>query len=166
MQTIIIVSRYKSWAVPFAFISMALFNFPLRLNKKILFYKLMGSGKNGTFDIIPDLKQWVILINTSEPILELNVNAVHRILGKFIRGWMKCFVVETGILVLNPISGHGLWDGKMPFEKGEKSQAGSKYATLTRATIRLTKLGRFWRKVAPVAATLSGAKGFCFSFHL
>jgi hypothetical protein len=163
MQTLIIVSRYRSWSIPFAFISMAIFHIPLMFNKKILFYKLMGSGKNGTFDIIPDLKQWVMLININDQSTVPDEKFVLGTLGKFIRQWMKWFVVETGILVLKPMNGHGLWDGKMPFEKGEKQHTGSKYATLTRATIRLTKLGSFWRQVAPVAATLSDAKGFCFS---
>jgi len=42
--------------------SMAFFHLPLFLNRKLKFYKLMGSGRNGTFDIRPDFNQWAIMV--------------------------------------------------------------------------------------------------------
>ena len=56
------IVRYPKWWGFFGIFSMALFRLPLWLNKEISFYKLMGCGKNGTFDIHPDWQQWCILI--------------------------------------------------------------------------------------------------------
>ncbi|MEO5944942.1 MAG: spheroidene monooxygenase, partial [Ferruginibacter sp.] len=61
MQVSLTIIRYRKIFVPFAFFAMAIFRLPLWLNKNISFYKLMGSGKNGTFDKTPDLQQWAIL---------------------------------------------------------------------------------------------------------
>ena len=76
MQTTLTIFRYKNWGIPFAFLSMAVFRFPLFFNKKISFYKLMGSGKNGTFDKEPDLNQWAIFA-VHESVIEIqNENSI------------------------------------------------------------------------------------------
>ncbi|MFT4153617.1 hypothetical protein [Parafilimonas sp.] len=49
---------------------MALFRLPLWLHKKIKFFKLMGSGRNGTFDIHPDLNQWALLFTADDKITQ------------------------------------------------------------------------------------------------
>jgi len=90
MNTIIIVARYRTWAIPFAFISMALFHLIFVWNRKLTFYKLMGSGNNGSFDIVPDLHQWVILINTEE-CKELSEEHVYSLTGVFFRIWNRIF---------------------------------------------------------------------------
>jgi hypothetical protein len=141
---------------------MALFHLPFFWNKKISFYKLMGSGKNGTFDIIPDLHQWVILVNI-DSMDSYDENRVNSILGPLFRTWNMLFVKNLSYIFLRPLQGHGLWDGSNPFIPGTKSDTNNKIATLTRATIRPSKLKAFWTRVAPVASTLSGAKGFFFS---
>ena len=122
----------------------------------------MGSGKNGTFDIIPDLHQWVILVNINA-LDSYDINRVNSILGSVFRIWNRLFVKDLSYIFLRPLQGHGLWDGANPFSSGIKSDANNKIATLTRATIRPSKLKAFWTRVAPVASTLSGAKGFSFS---
>ncbi|MEY4703078.1 MAG: spheroidene monooxygenase [Bacteroidota bacterium] len=162
MNTIIIVARYRTWAIPFAFISMALFHLIFVWNRKLTFYKLMGSGKNGSFDIVPDLHQWVILINTEE-CKELSEEHVYSLTGVFFRIWNRIFTKNISFIFLQPLQGHGQWDGSNPFKGRAKSDNPNPVATLTRATIRLRKLKAFWSRVAPVASTLPNAKGFCFS---
>jgi hypothetical protein len=49
--TIVRYPRYIGWA---GFLSMAIFRLPLWFNNQIVFWKLMGCGKNGTFDKSPD----------------------------------------------------------------------------------------------------------------
>ncbi len=66
MICIITIVRYPKYLGFFGVLSMALFHFTLFFNKKISFYKLMGSGKNGTFDIHPDWRQWAILTVTDK----------------------------------------------------------------------------------------------------
>ncbi len=160
------ILRYPIWAVPFAFIAMALFRLPLSLNRNLSFYKLMGCGKNGTFDKVPDLRQWAILcVHRRDFSKEGNVKEwpVENY-GRFIGAWIRFFGCERYTLLLQPMEGHGLWDGKKVF--GElKSQPviAGPVAVLTRATIRLSRLSYFWKHVAPVARQMRIAKGFITS---
>lgn len=153
------IARYRTAAIPLALVSMALFRIPLSLNRKISFYKLMGSGKNGTFDKVPDLKQWAIM-------------AVHRGLpkrsgdfyGSFIKSWFKLFCKEVFTIVLEPVEGHGKWDGAPVFgELNKRPLPDGPVAVLTRATIRVNKLKYFWKQVAPVTNELMNTQGFIFS---
>lgn len=157
MQVTLTIVRYPVIFIPFAFLSMAIFRFPLWLNKKISFYKLMGCGKNGTFDKTPDVRQWALMAAHTE------INSKN-LYGNFIKRWFKLFRCEVFTVYLEPREGHGKWDNKEPFGKlNVKPLQQEPVATLTRATIRLNKLKFFWQKVAPVAANMSAAKGFLFS---
>lgn len=122
----------------------------------------MGCGKNGTFDIMPELTQWAML-SVHENILQKEIN-VKLLYGPFIQQWINLFAKETLIIQLNPISGHGSWDGKNAFASSYQSDASpGPIATLTRATIRINKLKHFWKNVAPVANKMTSAKGYRFS---
>lgn len=168
MVVTLTINKYRSWSIPLALISMMLFRFPLYFNKKISFYKLMGSGKNGTFDKRPDWNQWALLcchLSDSPDYIERDNFASFY--GKFISNWCRWFCYENYTIVLKPIMGHGLWDGKEVFGK-LKSAANIEgpIATLTRATIRLSKLRFFWKNVAPVAKKMNTAPGFLFSLGI
>jgi hypothetical protein len=144
-----------------AFLSMAIFRLPLWLNKKYSFYKLMGCGKNGTFDKIPDLNQWAIMLVHKGQLVENNNVSI---LGNFISIWIRLFAKESFTILLNPIAGHGKWDKLEPFGKLDgKVEYQGRVATLTRATIRLNKMKFFWKHVDPVASQMADAKGFIFS---
>ena len=157
MQVTLTIVRYPAVFVPFAFLSMAIFRLPLWLNKKINFYKLMGCGKNGTFDKTPDLRQWALLAAHTQVEPE-------NLYGKFIKRWFALCRCEVFTIYLEPREGHGKWDNKEPFGKLNISVLQNEpVATLTRATIRLNKLKYFWEKVAPVASNMKDAKGFLFS---
>jgi hypothetical protein len=164
MQVSLTIIRYPRIFIPFAFFAMAVFRLPLWLRRTTRFYKLMGSGKNGTFDKTPDLRQWAILAVHDAHNDGISIQALY---GRFISSWLRFFHCETFTLLLEPIEGHGTWDGKPVFGK---LPAGSAYdgpvAILTRATIRLSKLKYFWRNVAPVAGRMSTAKGLVASFGI
>ncbi len=168
MLVTITITRYKTIFIPFAFLAMAFFRLPLWMNKKIVFFKLMGSGKNGTFDKVPDLRQWAILTVSDSAYDELKRESeqgyLRQTLGSFICGWLKLFKCETYNLLLEPLESHGSWDGKKLFEGmlGRNDHEGM-IAVLTRATIRLSKLKYFWANVAPVANKMKTAQGFLFS---
>ncbi|RYD69338.1 MAG: DUF3291 domain-containing protein [Sphingobacteriales bacterium] len=138
---------------------MAVHHLPLLFNKNISFYKLMGSGKNGTFDKTPDWQQWSILCVSHK--LIANDKPVY---GSFIKNWYRFFGCELFTMILEPTEGHGTWDGKKAFgELKPKSDYDGRIAVLTRATIRINKLKYFWQNVAPVAKKMSTANGFIFS---
>jgi hypothetical protein len=169
MQVSLIIVRYKKRFIPFAFIAMAFHRLPLWMNRSIHFYKLMGCGKNGTFDRIPDLQQWALLTvsNSKDGLADGSLphnNVLRETAGAFISRWYAFFRCETCTFILEPVESHGLWDGKKVFgQLPAKSDYGGKIAVLTRATIRINKLKHFWQNVAPVASKMNTAKGFLFS---
>ena len=162
--TIVRYPRWMGWA---GFISMALFRLPLWLNKKSSFWKLLGCGKNGTFDLMPDWCQWGLLeIWGSVPDENNTPNSKHQT-PNFILSWWKFFHCETGRFVLQPIEGHGTWDGKPCFgDLAKQTDYEGQIAVLTRATIRINKLIRFWKNVDSVAERMHSADGFITSIGI
>jgi hypothetical protein len=142
-NTILIIARYPKWLFFMG----------------ISFYKLMGSGRNGTFDKTPDWQQWAVLL------VFVNNNIAS------IPLWMKKFysICQTEVLQikLKAIEGHGLWDGQQPFGQLQKqTDYNGTIAVLTRATIRLSQLKNFWENVDGVAKNMSTANGFITSFGI
>lgn len=144
---------------------MALFRLPLALDKKISFWKLLGCGKNGTFDIHPDWRQWaVFVVNRESSIVKKEENSYKFIYGSFINWWWKFFNCEVYTIVLEPLEGHGTWNGKKVFgELPKQSNHEGIIAVLTRATIRLNRLRNFWKHVDSVASQMQAAPGFITS---
>ena len=106
------------------------------------FYKLMGTGKNGTFDIKPDLNQWAYLwVWNSESdyrkFLEVS----------YISKYLKKFADEFFTIYLSPKQSHGFWDRKQPFASNTHTSFGIEepIVVLTRATIKLKKAKDFWK---------------------
>lgn len=167
MLTTLTICRYPAWAVPFAVLSMAWFRLPLALNRNIRFYKLMGTGKNGTFDKHPEWREWAILTTHIVPPTSTSGTLAERQrswYGAAVVAWWRFFKVETFSLELEAVEGHGLWDGEQPFALSQQPlHPGNRIAVLTRATIRWSKLGAFWSKVDGVAQQMAGAPGFVTS---
>ena len=170
MISTLIILRYPKHFIPFALLAMALFRIPLSFNKKISFWKLLGSGRNGTFDKNPNWQQWGILIVTKqEGISQLpgQTEFNRMAYGSFISRWIRLFCRETWTVLLEPIEGHGLWDGKKVFgDLPARSGYEGRIAILTRATIRLSRLKDFWGQVDEVAGQMAGAKGFIGSLGI
>lgn len=165
---ILSLARYPLWAVPFAFLSMALFRLPLWRSKRIGFYKLMGSGRNGTFDKTPDLRQWALMATLPQLLPEhAGLDQAMQQVPSFIHHFWKCFGCRITTYLLEPIEGHGLWDGQQPFgELPKNTDHEGPIAVMTRATIRLRKLKGFWSNVDRVAAQMAGADGFIRSYGI
>ena len=125
----------------------------------------MGSGKNGSFDIMPDFQKWAILCTHNQDINNINLNKKSGYyLPNFIRIWIKFFAREHFVVILESVAGHGTWDKQKPFEPFLKSETESgPIAVLTRATIRLNKLKSFWTAVRPVSETMKQAEGLIYT---
>lgn len=166
--TSLTIIRYPKKYIIFALLAMALHRLPLLLNKKIYFWKLLGCGKGGGFSKTPDWQQWAVLtVRDNEPLPGTQQALLKMLYGKFIARWYACWKCETTTFLLEPLSGHGAWDNKMPFGAlPEKNVYAGKIAVITRATIRLTKLGRFWKHVKDTSDELSKADGLLYSLSI
>ncbi len=170
MTVTLTMIRYRKRFIPFALLAMALFRFPLWMNKKIQFFKLLGSGRNGSFDKNPDWQQWGILTvrMAGEPLhFPVQENSLEALYGSFIYKWLRLFHCETWTVFLEPLESHGLWDGRKVFgELPPRSGYEGLIAVLTRATIRISRLGRFWSHVDAAAHEMSSATGFISSLGI
>ncbi len=159
MLATLVIVRYPKWLGWMGFLSMAIFRFPLWLSTSLTFWKLLGCGKNGSFDKSPDWRQWALLTVHPSP-----NNTALPIIPPFITQWWNILGCEKWTLLLEPIEGHGVWDGKPVFGILPKnSDYAGPICILTRATIRISKLARFWSHVNPIAEQMAGAEGFITS---
>ena len=156
MIVTITIVRYKPLLVPFAVLAMALHRIPLALDKKCSFWKLMGCGRNGTFDLNPDWQQWALLAvwNSKEDFEK----------SSLIHAWWNIFTYEKWTIFAEPIVSHGKWDNKEPFGRpATNNPIDGPIGVLTRATIRLSKLKGFWSNVKPVASLMDSSPGYITS---
>jgi hypothetical protein len=171
---VLFVFRYPAWAAFFGMLSMAVFRLPLWLNRRLNFWRLMGSGRNGTFDIVPDFRQWAILAvypaSLHQTVSETDdlKTLINNILGRFIATWVSLFKAEGHAMLLSPEEGHGLWNGQPVFGELERKAADwdGPIAVMTRATIRLSRAKQFWRHVNAVASQMAAAPGFITSYGI
>lgn len=170
MRAYLTITRYPKWLAWAGILSMACFHLPFLMHKKACFYKLLGCGKNGTFDKVPDIRQWGVLMVTSALVdidhkqPEIDYSKLY---GSFISNWWKFFKCSVWTVVLQPIEARGTWDGKEAFGSLPKNVAhDGMIAVLTRATIRIDRLQNFWKHVDGVAKQLNSSEGFIMSLGI
>ena len=153
------IVRYKKHFVPLALLAMAVHRLPMSLQKGCSFWKLMGSGQNGTVDLHPDWQQWALLA-----VWDNEQNFYNFYERSFVSRWWERFNCERWTMICSPLQSHGEWDGKKPFGDENISAYTGPVAVLTRATIRPSRLKRFWSNVDAVARVMTSAKGYITSF--
>lgn len=152
------IVRYRKAFIPFALFAMAIHRLPLALQKGCTFWKLLGCGRNGTFDLSPDWQQWGLLAvwNTRDDFDNFQQRS-------FISLWWKKLATESWTILAEPLQSHGKWDGKEPFGHADAKDYTGPIAVLTRATIRLNRLKNFWSHVDQAAAHMAQAQGYITS---
>lgn len=152
------IVRYRKAFIPFALLAMGMLRLPMLFQQKCSFHKLMGSGKNGTFDFHPDWQQWALLAvwEDEESFNHFNQNS-------FISKWWKQVGQEKWTVLLEPLQSHGKWDKKEPFGKPNSTDYEGPVAVLTRATINLNRLKTFWHNAAKIAKIMTAAPGYITS---
>jgi len=155
------IVRYRKAFIPFALIGMAILRLPMFFQQKCSFYKLMGSGKNGTFDLHPDWQQWALLAVWED---EKSFDLFDK--KSFTAKWWQKFTQEKWTVLLEPLQSHGKWDKKEPFGNPEKNNYQGTIAVLTRATLNLNRLKHFWQNAAKIAAIMTSAPGYITSFGI
>jgi len=145
---------------------MALFRPSLALNKVMSFHKLVGTGRNGTFDKNPDWQQFgVFSVSEEIPSMESARYADWRkaYYGSFIDRYWNWAGAATGSFILEPILSHGSWNGRELFSQAKGKEDGGPVAVLTRATIRFSRAREFWAGVPAIQAQMKQAPGLLYS---
>ena len=152
MITVVYFWRISKVALPIAILNMASNKLMLKKIPGISFIKLLGTGKGETFTPKDaDQFRWGILVTINEDKLDkLEKSLVLKL-------WRKISSNEYRA-ILKPISSHGYWSGKQPFEV-EKFEWSGKIAAITRARIVWRKNFQFWRAVPPVTLSLHQSQG-------
>jgi len=154
----LIITRYPKYLGLFGFLSMLFFRLPLWFNKKIKFWKSRGASKTGRFIIHPALGHGAALFTSDEQ---------ATLIPTFINAYWKFFRCDVKHFIMQPIAGHGLWDGKQVFYSlSESSTAGEPVAVLTRATIYLNRVKNFWKNVPGITQKINGADGLILSYGI
>ncbi len=152
MITVIYFWQIKKVLVPVVILFMAIHKFALKRLPGVSFVKLLGTGKGESFTPKDaDPYRWGALVTIQQD----NLDNLDK--SKVIRGWQKIAKKEYRA-ILKPISVHGLWSGKQPFEV-EKFDWNGKIAAITRARIVWRKNLIFWRAVPPVTISLHQSPG-------
>jgi heme-degrading monooxygenase HmoA len=152
------IVRYRKALVPFALLAMAVHRLPMWLQQGCTFWKLLGSGRNGTFDLQPDWQQWGLLA-----VWESSEDYERFKQKSFVSKWWKLLGNEQWTVLCQPMQSHGKWDGREPFGKPDLKMAGGPIAVLTRATIKMSRLKNFWSHVDEVAELMVKAPGYITS---
>ncbi len=170
MTAILTLTRYKSRYIFFALTAMGIFRPFLYFNRRSGFFRLLGCGKNGTFDLHPDWNQYgIFTVNDSDDyskiLLKDNYASWKKwYYGKFITFWWAVFGAETWTIILQPVTAHGKWGGREIFKNPDNvAVKDGVIAVLTRASIRPSKAVAFWKNVAPVEHEMRKTEGLQFS---
>ena len=155
------IVRYRKAFIPFALLAMALHRLPMILQKGCSFWKLMGSGKNGTFDLRPDWQQWGLLASWND---KGDFDRFYS--SSFISRYWKAFGVEKWTILCEPLQSHGKWDGKEPFDNPQVQITEGPVVVITRATVKWSRLKNFWANVDGPAKLMTNAKGYVASFGI
>ena len=140
-------------SLPIAILHMAVDRLALSRNKKVTFFKSLGSGKGETFTPKDaDAKRWglLVVIDSSE------ADAFDK--SSLISSWRKISTAEYRA-VLQPISSHGMWSKRKPFDENQISNWQGPVAAITRARIKWAMNQKFWRAVPPVTVSLKSSPG-------
>lgn len=155
------IVRYRKAFIPFALMAMAVHRLPIRFQKGCTFWRLLGSGKNGSFDLQPDWQQWGLLACWD------NREDFDRFYEhSFISSWWRFFKTEQWTILCEPLQSHGKWSNKEPFGNPNIQDYHGPMAILTRATIRLNRLTDFWANVDQVSELTRKSRGYITSFGI
>jgi len=122
------------------------------------FYKLMGSGRGTSFNVLPDWSTYVLL-----QVWETGEDAEAFLSTSGIMQEYRLRTCELWTAYLRSTSVHGLWDGSNPFRIAETAPAPGPVMVLTRAAVKWHKLLPFWRFVPRSQQDLKQNEGLLFT---
>jgi heme-degrading monooxygenase HmoA len=131
--------RNKFWA----FGQMQFAHSQIRKTSGLLFYKLMGSGRELGFNPLPDWGVYALLGVWKNEQAAKDFFKQAAIFKKY-----EKHSSEQWTIFMKPLQVKGLWAGSNPFQSTiDIDETNPLIAVITRATIRPSKLIKFWRYV-------------------
>lgn len=127
--------------------------------KGMPFYKLMGSGKSIGFNPLPDWSVYALI-----QVWENHEYARHFINSSELIKKYRSHSTQCMTIFMRCLTAHGQWSGQMPFsEVGQADLNNPMVAVITRATIRSSKLLKFWRYVPTAQKPINQADGLIYT---
>ena len=126
------------------------------------FWKLCGTGTGEGFTPKPNWDVWAILAAWPD------AETARRNVGEagVYRRWHE-MARESWTVYLDPISVRGLWSGKAPFLAAPAPMVDSRaLAVLTRASLRPSKMLRFWNRVPDISAVIGADPNVLFKIGI
>ena len=124
----------------------------------LVFYKLLGSGAENGFSSKPNFGTYALLCIWESEIYATTFFEKNSFFNKY-----KSKCAESFTVFALAAEAHGKWDGKQPFVSNAILALDKPVMVLTRASIRLSKLISFWRKVGNVSKSLEEYDGLAMS---
>ena len=114
------------------------------------FWKLCGSGTGEGFTPKPNTRVWAILATWPDAETARRSLAEAPVYRRWRTRSSECWTV-----LLRPVSARGAWAGVTPFEATpDTGDSTGPIVALTRATLRLPTLLRFWGRVPNISAVI------------
>jgi spheroidene monooxygenase len=126
------------------------------------FWKLCGSGTGEGFTPRPNWGVWAILAAWPDTDTARNTIANARVY----RRW-RAIARESWTIYLEPISSRGRWSGTAPFLPDPNTDAANRpLAVLTRASLKPSKMLRFWHRVPDISAVIGADPNVMFKIGI
>lgn len=144
-----------------AFLQMGLARPALLFRRGLRFWKLLGCGQGNSFTLNADWGRYALLA-VWESLTDAEAFFASRHYARYERHADEIWTAK-----LIALTTHGAWSGQRPFTPIKFApRADSPIAILTRATLRLRHLRRFWDHVPGANADLNIAPGLLASIGL
>jgi spheroidene monooxygenase len=124
------------------------------------FWKLCGSGPQGRFTPGTDASVWAIL--ATWPDIETARDRISS--APVYRRW-RAHAEEETTLFLSPAASRGQWSGREPFDVADTALDGP-VAALTRASIRPSRIVKFWTEAPDVQGAIDADPNVLFKVGL
>ncbi len=127
--------------------------------RDVRFWKLCGSGTGEGFTPRPNLGVWAILAVWPD-----EASARDHIRAAPVYARWRARATESWTVFLAPTSSRGQWSGRTPFVVSATPQG--PLAALTRATIKPSRLLRFWDRVPDISAVIGNDPNVAFKIGI
>ncbi|MGB0371320.1 MAG: DUF3291 domain-containing protein [Opitutales bacterium] len=157
--TTISFCRYPNFkAIHWALSQMEYAKKPLRATAGLRCFKLMGCGRGEGFNPWPDWSAYCVLLVWDNEDAASRFFESSPLWAEFQERTSEIWTFWMGCL-----RAKGAWSGGNPFEMIDERAATEHTAVITRATIKLSKLAKFWKYVPESQRRLSDSPGLLFS---